>query len=77
MVLQLKGKLMESGGTRLALHCTMMMIKDSHPWVAAVTEVEMVRLGEAKVGSQLIHAVLTPLASLGPTFTVSIYLETI
>jgi hypothetical protein len=42
-------KLMECGGAELAIYCTLMVIKDCHPWVAAVTEVEMVHKGDAGV----------------------------
>lgn len=48
-VLQLMIKLMECGGAELAICCTLMVIKECHPWVAAVTEVEMVHQGDAGV----------------------------
>ena len=51
-VMQVKCGLMDYGDARLAMRCMAMVLKESHPWVAAVTKVEMVRQGEAKVGLQ-------------------------
>lgn len=52
-MLQLDSRLMDCGGARLAAHCTLSMIKECHPWVAAVTKVEMVRLRDSQVGLKL------------------------
>lgn len=47
--------LVDSGGGAAAKLCMDQMIRSSHPWVAAVAKVEMVRQGLSKVGDSTFH----------------------
>ena len=51
-LMQVKSRLMDSGDAHLATRCTGLVVNHSHPWVAAIVKLEMIRQGEAKVGSQ-------------------------